>query len=138
MFQEAVGLERRRRWRSLLPNFNLHRFKNTPWPQSIIFHISYKVLTHTGSKHHLDLNISLLTFFTFLLQCALEQESSEPHRVLRNVLSASFLTTLLCPDYAMIFFQTNIKKMRCSYSKRRDKLPTVVKTGSGLSLAECL
>jgi len=34
--------------------------------------------------------------------------------------------------------QTNIKKMRCSYSKRKDKLATVVKAGSGLSLAECL
>ena len=138
MFQEAVGLERRRCWRSLLPNFNLHRFKTTPWPQSIIFYISYIVLTYrfkTSYFTHLPFwNCKLqqqIKSFAFLF--VLEQDSSEPNWLLPNVSSASFFTTFR-PDYSwLFFFQTNIKKMRCSYSKRRDKLATVVKTGSGLS-----
>ena len=108
MFQEAVGLERRRCWRSLLPNFNLHRFKTTPWPQSIIFYISYIVLTYrfkTSYFTHLPFwNCKLqqqIKSFAFLF--VLEQDSSEPNWLLPNVSSASFFTTFR-PDYSLLFF----------------------------------
>ena len=91
----------------ILHSFDLYRFKTLPWPQNILFYI--------------------IAFQLFLLQFALGQDSSEPNWLLPNVSSASFFTTFR-PDYDIVlFFQTNIKKMKCSYSKRKDKLATVVK-----------
>ena len=139
MFQEAVGLERRWCWRSLLPNFNLHRFKTTPWPQSIIFYISYIVLTYRfktsyftylpflNCKLQQKLKVLLFCYNMFWSKIALNQIGSSQMFRLHPFLQHFVLTMIL------FFFQTNIKKMKCSYSKRKDKLATVVKAGSGLS-----